>query len=718
MINRIKEILYIIIFYSGFVYVFRCFYRIIYRNPVNILYCHRIIDITDEAFPFLKMLGYCTYDEFENRIKYLFRHYKFISLQEANAYLKGAKKRRPNCIALTFDDGYKDNYSKIFPLLKQYNIPATIFLSTHCIDTREMLWHDKVIYLIAKTKVKQVCLAELKNTSYNLLTLADKAKFFRQVNKLLKDAEDAKRKQLLKKLFTLLGFQEGDILAKDLMLSWDEIKEMHNSGLVSFGSHTLTHPILTKLPEEEIRKEVFLSKLVINNNLPYSPVEFFSYPGGFWDTRVENIVKEAGYKAAFGTFRSVGRNHFNIERMGFTNIPIYMFGLMIAGFFNLVKPKNSLTTNNGKENIEPINTRGLRYWLPNYFLGNCCFKRNHKVKPKHIILCLVDHFEPFHGGANFPRADLRVKTWLTKYPQIGSYKDADGVSPQHTWFYPPHLDHCFLKDLAGLCIQGYGEIEMHLHHNHMAPFPDTSETLKLKILKCIQDYSKYGIFCLPNGSKRFGFIHGDWSLDNSRGEYFCGVNNEILILKECGCYADFTFPSLGKAQPAMINRIYYVKDNPVKEKSYNWGKEVIAGRAGSGDLLMIPGVIGLRWKSRKRQFQPAIESSNVDVNDTLTPQRVDYLVDHAIVIKDRPDWKFIKLHTHGAVESTWDVLFGKAAMDMYEYLLGKYNDGKEYVIHFVTAREMFNIVKAAEAGKTGNPGNYRNYAIPRYLYSV
>ena len=163
------------------------------------------------------------------------------------------------------------------------------------------------------------------------------------------------------------------------------------------------------------------------------------------------------------------------------------------------------------------------------------------------MFCLVDHFEPFHQNVDFNTAKKRVDVWNERYPALAEkYFDADGKPPQHTWFYPPHLDHTFLKDLVCLCKRGYGDIEMHLHHNHMEPFPDTSETLKAKIKKCIDDYSKYGIFCLPDGSRKYAFIHGDWSLDNSAGSEICGVNDEITILKETGCYADFTFPSVNK----------------------------------------------------------------------------------------------------------------------------------------------------------------------------
>jgi hypothetical protein len=358
------------------------------------------------------------------------------------------------------------------------------------------------------------------------------------------------------------------------------------------------------------------------------------------------------------------------------------------------------------------------YWLPYYVSGRLLHgEKQPSAEPVHILFCVVDHFEPGNGGADKERQEHRIKTWGEKYPEMADrHQDADGKAPQHTWFYPPHHDTRFLKDIVAWCGRGYGEIEMHLHHNHMAPFPDTEDTLRAKILRCRDEYAKLGIFCLPDGTRRFAFIHGDWALANSRGGKFCGVNNEIAILKECGCYADLTFPTLTEAQTAMVNRIYYARSSAARPKSYNRGSEAAVNKQQQGDLLLLPGILGLRWKARKRRFFPAIETSDLDCGDEPFPGRIDYWVNNAVTVKGRPDWRFIKLHTHGAREDTWDSLFGGAADGMYTWLERNYNDGNRYVLHYVAAREMYNIVKAAEAGLTGDPAQYRNYAVPAYIY--
>ncbi len=368
--------------------------------------------------------------------------------------------------------------------------------------------------------------------------------------------------------------------------------------------------------------------------------------------------------------------------------------------------------------IESFKKKALHKWLPCYFWHKLYSREGiDRAKPVHIFLCVVDHYEPFHTGVDYERAHSRVKTWVKEYPSMAEkHKDAEGRPPQHTWFYPPHLDHIFLKDLADLCQKGFGEIEMHLHHNHMHPFPDTPESLKKKILKCLDDYSHYGIFCLPNGQRKFAFIHGDWSLDNSRGPSFCGVNNEISILKECGCYADFTFPSLGVAQPAMLNKMYYAIDNPLKPKSYNRGRPVKFGGKPWGDLMLIQGVLGLRWHSSVHRYKPSIETSNISRSDYLFPERIDYLVNNAVRVDGQPNWFFIKLHTHGCRDMDFVSIFGDQADKAYTYLENKYNDKRNYVLHYVSAREMYNIIKASEAGLRDWASGYRDFIIPRYSY--
>ena len=132
--------------------------------------------------------------------------------------------------------------------------------------------------------------------------------------------------------------------------------------------------------------------------------------------------------------------------------------------------------------------------------------------------------------------------------------------------------------------------------------------------------------------------------------------------------------------------------------------------------MMIQGPLGLRWKKRRRLPYPAIENGDLTGANPPTNKRVDFWVKTGIHVKGRPNWVFIKLHTHGAPEENQATLLGPAMDKMCNYLETQYNDGQLYKLHYCTARELYNIIKAAEAGEEGPPGQYRDYLVPPYEY--
>jgi hypothetical protein len=208
-------------------------------------------------------------------------------------------------------------------------------------------------------------------------------------------------------------------------------------------------------------------------------------------------------------------------------------------------------------------------------------------------------------------------------------------------------------------------------------------------------------------------------LNNSRKAEFCGVDNELKILKDAGCYADFTLPSAPlESQTTKINSIYYALDIPGRRKSHDRGIDVAVGGRSSGDLMLIQGPLALNWKRRKYKILPRIENAIIHQNYPATPERIRLWVDQHIHVLGRPEWIFVKIHCHGAQEEDREVLLGSSADRMYSFLESRYNDGRNYILHYVTAREMFNIIKAAEEGKTGNPFQYRDHIIKPYLGST
>lgn len=354
-------------------------------------------------------------------------------------------------------------------------------------------------------------------------------------------------------------------------------------------------------------------------------------------------------------------------------------------------------------------------WLPEY-IKNSLKAGFHNIKnkgPIHIMFLFVDHFEPHTLNANKQEEELRMNYWVENYPKVAkTHKDSDGKYPKHTWFYPfDRMDVNNLKALSQLCYDDYGEIELHLHHQN-----DTSEALEKKLNKAKQEYSKLGILITAekDTKKVFGFVHGDWGLDNSLGDGLCGVNNELEVLNRTNCYADFTFPSPTKAQPRKMNCIYYAKDDPLNPKSYDNGIDVEVDKNPSGDLMLIQGPLGINWRNWKNIFYPAIEAASISKNNPPAKSRVDFWANTSIHVKNKPDWVFIKVHCHGGITEDLTTLLGEPVDKMFTYMEEKYNDGRNYLLHYVTAREAYNIIKAAEEAKDGNPDNYRDYIIKPY----
>jgi hypothetical protein len=353
--------------------------------------------------------------------------------------------------------------------------------------------------------------------------------------------------------------------------------------------------------------------------------------------------------------------------------------------------------------IQKVNTKYPWFWM---YAADWVRPAEHAKGPKHLMFVFVDHFEPHDQEA--------MNAWMKGYPEMASkHADSDGKHPQHSWFWffsesDLAEKKSFLAQLATLSYEGYGEIEFHMHHGN-----DDEESFLKQMREAISLSNEVGAMVTQEVQPRkaFGFIHGMWSLDNSRGPGFCGINNELILLQRLGCYADFTNPSWGSMHPKMVNRFYYATDDPLNPKSYNSGVEMEAGKLGVGDLFMFTGQSVVGFNS----VMPRYDHGEVDFEHLPKPHRVDSWIKNAVSVKGRPEWKFVKVFSHGALTQDHDTMFGEWADRLYSHLEKHYNNGSEYILHYVTAREAFNIAKAAEAQKRGNPDEFRDYLIPPYV---
>jgi hypothetical protein len=330
--------------------------------------------------------------------------------------------------------------------------------------------------------------------------------------------------------------------------------------------------------------------------------------------------------------------------------------------------------------------------------------------PRHLIFAVCDHYEPLWGGAPLETGRARVRAWTEGYPAcFGEFRDADGRPPRHSFFFPgeqyaPEL----LEPLADLARRGLGEVEVHLHHDG-----DTPEGLRASLARTLDDFSRHGH--VPRdaaGRPRWAFIHGNWCLSNSRRDgRRCGVDAELPLLFEAGCYADFTFPSApDETQPRIVNQIYWPTGDLTRRRAYDAGERARVGVFRDDRLLLVQGPIAAAL--RPGRLPVRIEAGDLHAGDPPTPARVATWAAQGVHVEGRPEWVFVKVHTHGAPERNAAMLLGPAGRALHQHLAECFNDGQRWVLHYVTARELYNIAAAAMRGASGDPGAHRDGTIP------
>jgi hypothetical protein len=330
--------------------------------------------------------------------------------------------------------------------------------------------------------------------------------------------------------------------------------------------------------------------------------------------------------------------------------------------------------------------------------------------PRHLLFAFCDHWEPLWNKVGEAQADARVRFWADHYPRLAEeFRDADGRTPRHSFFFPgEQYRPAWLDVLAGFTKRGIGEVEVHLHHDG-----DTADTLRRALLGTLADFSSHGLLPRdPDGRLRYAFIHGNWCLANARDDGArCGVDDEIPLLFETGCYADFTFPSApDESQPNIVNQIYWPVGDIAKKRAYERGERARVGDPKRDRILMIEGPLALATRAGKIPIR--IENGAVTATSPGSARRVETWVKQNIHVEGRPEWVFVKVYTHGAPELQAASLLGEGGRALHRALTSRYNDGRSFILHYVSAREMYNIAMAAMEGRSGDPMAYRDHVLP------
>lgn len=264
-------------------------------NKFHIIPYHMIVDEPNGFYPETST------SDFEKQIVHLSRNYRVVSLDEI---VDRVKNRRPlrRCVAITFDDGFRDNYEIAYPILRKYNVPATIFLTTGYIENGTAPWFIKLRYIFMQTAKTHfhlshngAIISQPMHTKDEKFAASDRAMVC------LKKCPDEERLPLLDRLCDELEVKDFKGL-NNVMLTLDQIKEMSGNG-ISFGAHTVNHPILSRTSLEMAKREIRESKKTIEKKIG-RPVTSFAYPFGKkaqYSSDLFPVLEKLGFTCAVTT---------------------------------------------------------------------------------------------------------------------------------------------------------------------------------------------------------------------------------------------------------------------------------------------------------------------------------------------------------------------------------------------------------------------------------
>ena len=265
------------------------------QTPFLVLLYHRV-----NRRPGTFSIERTTPESFRGQMTYLARNFHVMALAEIVRRVEAGEPLPPRVVAVTFDDGYEDNYTDAFPILHELGLPATIFLTTGCIGTGTSLWYDRVICAFEHTSKRRVSLPGAEDAT-GLNDPRTRAREATRALYALMRLSNEERLKAQERLIDELG-GTGDGSSLPAMLTWEQVRVMAVGG-IDFGAHTVSHPILTRLPTREAEREMTESRKAIEERLGRA-VDLFAYPVGRrseYSQEVVDAVARSGFRAALTT---------------------------------------------------------------------------------------------------------------------------------------------------------------------------------------------------------------------------------------------------------------------------------------------------------------------------------------------------------------------------------------------------------------------------------
>jgi peptidoglycan/xylan/chitin deacetylase (PgdA/CDA1 family) len=298
------------LYYSG---VLGLWCRVALRHRAVVLTYHRVLPDEALARTWSHPGIIVTRETFDAHVRTLKRVFRILSLEEFVAALESADGfRTPSCL-ITFDDGWRDTFTEAFPVLRQHDVPATVFLPVDYIGADRMFWQEELSALMHRAwerrddaGVRAACERSFAAHGFPSVfeaSPADVRLLVRTRVNALKSGPIAVPRALIADVRAALGAAVDGLLPVDGFMTWDEVRLMR-AGRTTFGGHGTTHRLLTTLPVAELEDEAARSRATIARELSEAPASF-SYPNGDWNAGVADAVDRAGYRVSFSTERGI-----------------------------------------------------------------------------------------------------------------------------------------------------------------------------------------------------------------------------------------------------------------------------------------------------------------------------------------------------------------------------------------------------------------------------
>ena len=301
------------------------------KNGALILYGHRVEDNDEGCLQGLRPSW------LNEQLEYLSRHYQFLSLSKLLDCYEQQQPIPPNSVVITFDDGFRDNFTNAYPILQRYHVPATVFLVTGCVSSGDLPWPQKVGYLFQKTKVDTLCHVTTDEKYLKLRSPKERDLARRIVWNGLEHMPRVEREQNIEELSKLLQVE----VPRDRMLTWDQVETMRKGG-IEFGAHTFSHPWMALQSPEEARMEMEASLYDIQNRLGITRPPFV-FPGGSFTSDLVKMAISVGFRCVVQPRDTVRVNslevndQFSLSRVGLPNAPGVILEAELDGPFHALR---------------------------------------------------------------------------------------------------------------------------------------------------------------------------------------------------------------------------------------------------------------------------------------------------------------------------------------------------------------------------------------------